>query len=192
VNQHHDHRMTVHDAARKLGISEDAVRMRVKRGTLEAEREGGRLYVLLTKEPTTDPTDRTDALVEELRDRVRYLERQVEEERSARFRADQLLARLMERVPELESPAPPESPEPREPGPRRVRPERAEPVESVDPRREEPERVQPERVEPERAEPREPPVTTANEQQGRGPIPDAGGPQEPAQPRSWWRRVFGG
>jgi hypothetical protein len=34
--------------------------------------------------------------------------------------------------------------------------------------------------------------SAADEQQGRGPIPDAGGPQEPAQPRSWWRRMFGG
>jgi hypothetical protein len=38
------------------------------------------------------------ALVEELRDRIHYLERQVEEERNARYRADELLARLMDRV----------------------------------------------------------------------------------------------
>jgi hypothetical protein len=35
---------------------------------------------------------------------VRYLERQVEEEREARRRADMLLARLVERVPEIEAP----------------------------------------------------------------------------------------
>ena len=53
-----------------------------------------------------------DDLVEELRDRVRYLERQVEEERDARRRADTLLARLMDRVPELEAPSEPrEAPE---------------------------------------------------------------------------------
>jgi len=162
--------------------------MRVKRGTLEAEREGGRLYVLLTNEPTTDPTHRTDALVEELRDRVRYLERQVEEERAARFRADQLLARLMERVPELEAPSTPESPEPREePEVPPIRPERAEPAGPVDPQREEPERVEPQRVEP-----RESPVTATNEQQGGGPIPGTGGTQEPSERRPWWRRLFGG
>jgi hypothetical protein len=38
------------------------------------------------------------ALVEELRDRIHYLERQVEEERNARYRADELVARLMDRV----------------------------------------------------------------------------------------------
>src|SRR5215208_7594846 len=68
-------RLTVHDAARTLGISEDAVRMRVKRGTLDAEREGGRLYVLLDDDPTTEPTaDPRAELTAELRDRVRYLE----------------------------------------------------------------------------------------------------------------------
>src|SRR5829696_414468 len=36
------------------------------------------------------------------------------------------------------------------------------------------------------------PTEATDEQQGRGPIPDAGGPQEPAQPRSWWQRMFGG
>ena len=199
-------RITVHDAARQLGISEDAVRMRVKRGTLEAEREAGRLYVLLDSVPTTDPTprtdDRTEELITELRDRVRSLEHQLDQERAARTeerrRADTVIAQLSAATAEqartiraIEAPAPPESPEPREPGPHRVRPERAEPVEPVDPTREEPERVQPERVEPERAEPRESPVTAANEQQGRGPIPNAGGPQEPVERVSWWRRMFG-
>jgi excisionase family DNA binding protein len=105
--------MTVHDAARVLGISEDAVRMRVKRGKLDAEREGGRLYVLLTPEPTQDPTGRTE-MIEELRDRLRYVEGQLEQERNARYRADELLARLMERG-QLEAPSSPpdatESPE---------------------------------------------------------------------------------
>ncbi len=92
--------------------------MRIKRGTLAADKEGGRLYVLLDTDPTTEPTaDRTEELLEELRERVRYLERQVEEERDARRRADTLLARLMDRVPELEAPTeprePPESAEPR-------------------------------------------------------------------------------
>ena len=40
-----------------------------------------------------------------MRERIAYLERQVEEEREARRRADTLLARLMDRVPELEAPA---------------------------------------------------------------------------------------
>ena len=110
-------RMTVHTAARVLGISEDAVRMRVKRGTLDAEREGGRLYVMLEAEPTNDPTGRTE-MIEELRDRLRYIEGQLEQEREARTeerrRHDTLMAQLMQRIPELEAPAataPREAPE---------------------------------------------------------------------------------
>ena len=49
-----------------------------------------------------------------MRERIAYLERQVEEEREARRRADMLLARLVERVPEIESPQDaPGSPVPR-------------------------------------------------------------------------------
>jgi excisionase family DNA binding protein len=37
--------LTLREAGRRLGISEDATRMRVKRGRLEARRHGRRLYV---------------------------------------------------------------------------------------------------------------------------------------------------
>jgi len=50
-----------------------------------------------------------------MQERIRYLERQVEEEREARRRADTLLARLMDRVPALEAPAETSSAEPGSP-----------------------------------------------------------------------------
>jgi len=99
------------EAADALGVSKDALRQRIRRGTLRSDKgEDGRVYVYLDastddvhadapREAAADP-----ALVDELRDRVRYLERQVEEERDARRRADTLLARLMDRVPEIEAP----------------------------------------------------------------------------------------
>jgi excisionase family DNA binding protein len=146
------HRMTVHDAARRLGISEDAVRMRVKRGTLEAEREGGRLYVLLTPDPTSEPTDRTNELITELRDRVRSLEEQMQEERAANRENRRIIAALTQRIPEL----PPSS----------VSAVSQEPSESPSEATEQPGRVEPQ--------------------------PAVEGAQEPTEPRSWWRRVFGG
>src|SRR5215211_4162310 len=99
VPNENQQRLTVHDAARRLGISEDAVRMRVKRGTLPADKEGGRLYVLLDIEPTSEPTtDRTDELIEELKDRVHRLEYQLDQEREARTeerrRHDTVIAQL--------------------------------------------------------------------------------------------------
>jgi len=60
-------------------------------------------------------------------DRIRYLERQVEEEREARRRADTLLARLMDRMPELEAPQEAAPDEPGSPEAVEEEPERAEP-----------------------------------------------------------------
>jgi hypothetical protein len=98
-------RLTVHEAARRLGISEDAVRMRVKRETLTSEREEGRLYVLLDEDPTTDPTDRTDELIEELRNRVGSLEDQLGQERRANDENRRLLLAALERIPpQIEAP----------------------------------------------------------------------------------------
>jgi hypothetical protein len=167
-------RLTVAEAADQLGITEAGVRKRIQRGQIPHERDDtGRVFVWISPGETRHAESRDQPgqsrdesrseapLVEELRDRIRYLERQVEEERSARFRADQLLARLMERIPELEPPSTPEPPEPREePDTSPVPPERAEPAEPVDPQREEPERVEPQRVQPERAQPSESPVST--------------------------------
>jgi hypothetical protein len=103
-------RMPLREAAVALGVSKDAVRQRIRRGTLRSDKgEDGRVYVCLDAFPDdvyaeTPQGGRDPALVDELRDRVRYLEGQVEEERDARRRTDTLLAQLMQRIPELEAP----------------------------------------------------------------------------------------
>jgi hypothetical protein len=108
-------RIPLREAADLLGVSKDAVRQRIRRGTIRSDKgEDGRVYVYLDASAddvhTDAPREAADSvLVDELRDRVRYLESQVEEERDARRRADTLLARLMDRVPELEAPAEPPS-----------------------------------------------------------------------------------
>jgi hypothetical protein len=100
-------RLTVAEASEVLGITVEAVRGRIKRRTLEHERDSGTVYVLLKADQSHDqprpdddqtsdrtrPDDHAD-INEELRDRIRYLERQVEEEREARRRADTILAQL--------------------------------------------------------------------------------------------------
>jgi hypothetical protein len=97
-----DERLTVAGAAEALGISKEAVLKRISRGTLHADRDAdGTVRVYIPASGTTPVHDQGD-LVGELRDRIRYLERQVEEERNARYRADELLARMMDRLPELE------------------------------------------------------------------------------------------
>jgi excisionase family DNA binding protein len=121
-------RYTVPEAAEVLGISPEAVRNRLSRGTLQSEKVEGRVHVLLPR-PDISPVggdisgDISSDLVDELRDRVRYLERQVEEERDARRRADTLLAQLMQRIPELEAPSEASaSPETVEEAPERAEP----------------------------------------------------------------------
>jgi len=98
----------VAEAADRLGITKEAVRKRIHRGTLRADRAAdGAVMVYVPPSGTTGGTPYSperELLYEEMRERIAYLERQVEEEREARRRADTLLARLMDRVPELEAP----------------------------------------------------------------------------------------
>ena len=103
-------RTTVAEAAGVLGISAEAVRGRIRRKTLPVEREGGTVYVLLEgvaedrttgdQTRTTDdrPPDRTDALIAELRDRVRSLEEANRENR-------RIIAALTSRIPAMEAPS---------------------------------------------------------------------------------------
>jgi hypothetical protein len=150
-------RLTVQEAARRLGVSEAAIRKRVTRGTLEhAEGEDGRVYVYLDTgvdagvDEGIHPEQST--LISEMRDRIDFLERELEARREELQRRDVIILNMSETMKALPSPASQETP----------------------------------------AETPGAPETAADEQQGRGQAPDAGGAQEPAEPRSWWRRMFGG
>ncbi len=97
-------RVTVSKAAGLLGITPEAVRMRIKRDTLRSERRDGRVFVLLGPDrPTehtterTDPTDHRDEL-------IAHLKSEVEAWREAARRKDHLLAAALERIPALEAP----------------------------------------------------------------------------------------
>jgi hypothetical protein len=82
----------------------DAIRKRVQRGTIAHDKDpDGRVWILLDTDMPRQDTgqdtagrrqDSDSEMVEELRDRIAYLERQVEEEREARRRADTILAQL--------------------------------------------------------------------------------------------------
>ena len=111
-------KVTVDEAARHLGLTVDAIRKRVQRGQIAHEKdEAGRVRIILDSDETLqdESPDNTGPasgeLVEELRDRVSYLERMLEEERGARTeerrRHDTLMAQLMQRIPEIEAPASP-------------------------------------------------------------------------------------
>jgi excisionase family DNA binding protein len=105
-------RVTVREAAVLLGISEGAVRMRVKRGTLPSTREGGRLYVLLNTELTTEPERPHDGTHDRTSELIATLREQLQAERQAHAEARRIIAGLVERIPAIEAPQEvPESPE---------------------------------------------------------------------------------
>ena len=94
-------RLTVAQAADRLGITEGAVRSRIKRGTLPTAKEGGAVFVLLgggTSQANQTPNDgepnAQPGLVEELRDRVAFLERQLERHGDETERLHQIIGRL--------------------------------------------------------------------------------------------------
>ncbi len=147
--------VTVAEAAEILGVSVEAVRGRIKRGTLEAERRDEGVFVYLdADQPTTGRDQSTNQstdqgayqtvsaaeFIEEMRDRIHDLREQLASERRANEENRRIIAALTQRIPEIEAPS---------------------------------------------QEPRESPEMADDEQQGRGPIPDAGDPQSGPE-RRWW------
>ena len=121
-------RVTVADAAKLLGLSAEAVRMRIKRGTLASEKVGGTVYVLLESDPTRTSPDQTDdqtvdqtsvlttdqtALVDALQAEVQFLreelQRREEVHTEENRRKDTIIAQLTQRIPELGPAAEPRS-----------------------------------------------------------------------------------
>ena len=126
-------RMTVPQAASFLGISAEAVRARIHRGTLKHTKDEGTVYVLLPREDgrhnATQPhndAERTDhhddarthhdsVITSEivrrledhnadLRDQVQQLRRELEVRNDELRRKDHLLAATLERIPAIDPP----------------------------------------------------------------------------------------
>jgi hypothetical protein len=121
-------RMSVYAAAEILGVTVDAIRKRIQRGTIPYERDDGRVWVLLEASgnvPDEGQRDYRSAsdFIDELREQVRHLREMLDEERDARRRADMIIAQLARtnaalagRVPELDGePDNPERPPPGSP-----------------------------------------------------------------------------
>jgi hypothetical protein len=153
--------VTVYEAADLMGLTVDAIRKRIQRGTIPHERrEDGRVYVLLDRGALREAVEaagnvpdeaqgerpvhyRTGELVESLRDQVEFLRRELE-------RKDAILLRMAERLPELEPAREPQGP--------------TEPVSEV-----------------------EEGAVGAPEEAPEGPSGEEAGPER----RSWARRFFG-
>lgn len=112
-------RLTIQEAARRLGVSEGAIRKRVNRGTLEHDRDDdGRIFVYVdaathglddVQDEVSDPHN--DALISELRDQVQFLRAELERRGDEGERYQRIIAGLAQsnadlsaRIRELESP----------------------------------------------------------------------------------------
>jgi excisionase family DNA binding protein len=107
-------RLTVQEAAEVLNTSVDAVRMRVRRGSLESEKDpDGRVYVWVD-EDSSETKPRLDgepsALISAKDETIRILTEQLEAERRANEENRRIVAALTSRIPDLEAPASPEPP----------------------------------------------------------------------------------
>ena len=214
-------RLTVQEAAEVLDTSVDAVRMRVRRGSLESEKDpDGRVHVWVNDD-STETKPRLDgepsALISAKDETISTLREQLQAERQAHAEARRLLAAALERIPAIEAPQEPpedaetveEAPEGAQPhsaaeeardelGAERVRREVAETTlrEGMSEERRRREEAERERDRLRRElfalRGREASHEAAEGQQGRGqPQSTTGGAQAGAQ-RPWWRRMFGG
>ena len=118
--------LTVANAARFLGVTKQAIRQRIYRDTISHRKASdGTVYVRITEDNPeangesygenhaenlgknhAENLGNTEAvnreLVDELRDRVGFLERQLEVEQRAHAELRRIIAGLVQRVPELE------------------------------------------------------------------------------------------
>ena len=114
-----DEWFTLRDAAFRLGVSEGAIRKRVARGTIRTQMGAdGLRYVCLEGEDAGDghgPDGGTDVPVEELRDRIAFLQRQLTSREEELRRRDAILMNMTEAMKALTPPReePAESAEPR-------------------------------------------------------------------------------
>jgi excisionase family DNA binding protein len=204
-------RLTIQEAARRLEVSEGAVRKRVTRGTLEHHKdEDGRIYVYLDAGVDSGVDEgvgpNSNALISQLRDEVAYL-------RDENRRKDEIIMqqamtmRQLTAAPTQEPSEARESPESSGPtsesgelreelGTERARREMAESTlhEGMDEERRRREEAERERDSLRRElyalrDLREPPQTVEGAPERAEPQSDSVGTQEGVQ-RPWWRRIF--
>jgi hypothetical protein len=132
--------VSVYAAAEALGVTVDAIRKRIQRGTIPHERdEEGRVWVILDKSSKVQDNDQdtyrtvgTAEFIEELRERIQDLREQLAAERRANEENRRIIAALTQRIPEIEAPRepsratePPEAPQTATEQPGRVEPQPA-------------------------------------------------------------------
>ena len=107
-------RVDVKQAAETLGISSEGIRQRIRRGTLESEKDtDGRVYVFLEGEELEDaPSERDkDEVMTRLEGEVEFLRRELATRDEEIRRRDAILLSMSEGLKALSPPAPQEPPD---------------------------------------------------------------------------------
>jgi excisionase family DNA binding protein len=111
-------RVTIQEAAERLGVKEDAIRKRIQRGTLRHEKtQEGRVFVWLdaSQDATQDTAQDTyrdasqDALLTAKDETIAALREQLAQANERDRENRRIIAALTQRIPAIE--APPEAPE---------------------------------------------------------------------------------
>jgi excisionase family DNA binding protein len=134
-------RLTIQEAAHRLGVSESAVRKRIKRGTLKREKtEDGRVLVYMeASAPGTEEvrTPERDALISEMQKRLAVLERELDVRTEEIRRRDTIIMNMTEAMKALSPPSQEAPPDEREsPQTAEEEAERTEPQSSTEGRQE--------------------------------------------------------
>jgi len=109
VNGHRE-RLTVADAAKLLSITPEAIRQRIRRGTIDYEQtKDGKYFVYVTPTEGVENNVHNSVGSADLRDHVETLKHELEIRNEELRRKDHIIAALTERIPAIEAP-----PEPRE------------------------------------------------------------------------------
>ena len=100
------HRLTVKEAAKRLNVSEAAIRQRIQRGSIahEKDEETNRVYVLIDEDFGRLDEDETPYEPGYERELIDTLREQLAAEREANRENRHIIAALASRIPEIEAP----------------------------------------------------------------------------------------
>lgn len=101
-----NHRFTVKEAAKRLNVSEAAIRQRIQRDsiTYEKDEETNRVYIILDEEEERLDGVEPDTERRSERELIDTLQEQLILEREASAELRRIIAALTQRIPELEAP----------------------------------------------------------------------------------------
>jgi hypothetical protein len=104
-------RLTVAQAAAQLGVSQDAIRKRIRRNTIDYDQDpDGRIYVYVDSSEVVQD-ESSDASMERLvqvqHEDIEFLRRELETRTEEIRRRDSIIAALAQRLPEIEAPTEP-------------------------------------------------------------------------------------